>query len=103
MVVQRAQVSGDPNQRCIPANADVVGDLGGGFVEVAALRRKAQQPRIVGEVRSRQRVRPTGQCAGWWWRERRIEVVSILASPLMAGVVGAVTGDVALTESVAPK
>src|SRR4029450_1691789 len=103
LVAHRAQVGGDPNQRCVPANADVVGYLGGGFVEVTALRRKSKQARIVGKVQGRTGVRATGQCARWWWRKRRIQVMAKLASPLMGAVVGAVPGDVALTESVPPK
>ena len=102
-VVHGVQVGGDPNKRCIPTDTDIVADLGGGLIEVAALRWKAQKSRIVREVWRGPGVRPTGQRTSWWGRQRRVEIVAELASSLVTAVVSAVTGDVALTKPVPPK
>ena len=102
-LLRDAQVGRDPNERRIPTDTDIVGDLGCGLVEVAALRWEAQEARVVGEVRGRPGVRPTGQRAWWRRRKRGIEIVAKLTSTLVTAVVGAVAGDVTLTERIPTK
>ena len=54
----------NPHQRGVPADADVVGDLRRRLVEIAALRRQADQPRVVGEPGMRPGVGPPASAPG---------------------------------------
>src|SRR5215203_1113652 len=97
----QVQEAADIDQGRVPADADVVGDLGGGLVEVAQLGRQVGQPLVVREVGVRSGVRTAGEGARRWGREGGVEVVSELPGALVAAVVAAVAGDVALPEAVA--
>src|SRR5215207_4775690 len=97
----QVQEAADIDKGRVPADADVVGDLGGGLVEVAQLGRQVGQPLVVREVGVRSGVRTAGEGARRWGREGVVEVVSELPGALVSAVVGAVAGDVALPEAVA--